>query len=180
MHAFLRRYSALLSVLTTAALWIAGVGLVAMTIAVAWQVYGRYVLGSTPRYTEALSIMLMSWFIFLGAAAGVRERYHLGFDVLIYFLPPGGKAVLRTISDLVVLAFGGGMVIYGAQLSYGAWSAAIPTLGVPGGLSYFPIIAGGALICLFSIERLLLRISGIDPDEDMTGPLDDTAAQGEA
>ena len=35
--------------------------------------------------------MLMSWFIFLGAAVGVRENYHLGFDVLLYVLPKGGK-----------------------------------------------------------------------------------------
>ena len=60
--------------------------------------------------------MLMSWFIFLGAAVGVRENYHLGFDVLLYVLPKGGKKWLRMISDLVAFAFGVGMVWYGAQL----------------------------------------------------------------
>ncbi|WP_196259451.1 TRAP transporter small permease [Pelagibacterium limicola] len=166
MRTFLRGYSAVLAALATGALWVAGAGLVLMTAAIAWQVYGRYVLGSTPRYTEALSVMLMAWFIFLGAAVGVRERYHLGFDVLLYFLPPTGKMIFRSISDAVVMAFGAGMVIYGSQLSQGAWSATIPTLGVPGGLSYFPIIAGGGLVCLFTVERLLQRWSGLNPDDD--------------
>ena len=57
--------------------------------------------------------MIMSWFIFLGAAVGVRENYHLGFDVLLYVLPKGGKKGLRMISDLVVLAFAIGMIWYG-------------------------------------------------------------------
>ncbi|GGA46139.1 TRAP transporter small permease [Pelagibacterium lentulum] len=177
MQKLLRGYSATLTLLATLALWIAGVGLVMMTAAVAWQVYGRYVLGTTPRYTEALAVMLMAWFIFLGAAVGVRDRYHLGFDVLLYFVPYRGKLILRTISDVVVFGFGAGMVIYGIQLSQGAWSAAIPTLGVPGGLSFFPIITGGALVCLFCIERLALRLSGQNPDDDFSDP--DAAEQQE-
>lgn len=166
MNTMLTRLSAVFSRLATLALWVAGIGLVAMTVAVAWQVYGRYVLGSTPRYTEALSIMLMAWFIFLGAAVGVRERYHLGFDVLLYFVPLRAKSVLRTISDVVVFAFGFGMVVYGGQLAALNWSVTIPTLGLPGFMSFLPIITGGVLICLFTIERLLQRFAGLDPDGD--------------
>ena len=69
--------------------------------------------------------MLMSWFIFLGAAVGVRENYHLGFDVLLYVLPTGGKRVLRMISDLVVLAFGIGMIWYGSQLVALTWNSTL-------------------------------------------------------
>jgi TRAP-type C4-dicarboxylate transport system permease small subunit len=166
MKHLLSRYSAALSLLATISLWIAGTGLVAMTVAVAWQVYGRYVLGSTPRYTEALSVMLMAWFIFLGAAVGVRERYHLGFDVVLYFLPPGWKAVLRSISDIVVFGFAVGMIVYGTQLSMLNPMAPIPTLGVPSAMTFLPIICGGFLMCLFSVERVLQRIAGLDPDGD--------------
>ena len=74
-------------------LWLAGIGLVLMTAFVAWQVFGRYVLNHSPSWTEPGSVMLMSWFIFLGAAVGVRENYHLGFDVLLYVLPHRRQAV---------------------------------------------------------------------------------------
>ena len=90
--------------------------------------------------------MLMSWFIFLGAAVGVRENYHLGFDVLLYVLPQGGKRVLRMISDLVVLAFGIGMIWYGSQLVALTWNATLPSLGISGGFDYLPLVAGGVLI----------------------------------
>lgn len=176
MQSVLRPFSAVLSVLSRLALWIAGIGLAAMTVLVAWQVFGRYVLNSTPRYTEASAIMLMAWFIFLGAAVGVRERYHLGFDVVLYFVPRRVKHILRSISDVVVFLFGAGMAFYGTQLAMHSWSAPIPTLGLPGGTSFFPLIAGGTLICLFSIERLLQRIAGLNPDDD---PLEEPASDEE-
>ena len=94
-----------LSALSNGALYLAGIGLVAMSIIVLWQVIVRFILNWNNSWTELTAIMIMSWFIFLGAAVGVRENYHLGFDVLLYFLPKGSKKILRTISDLVVLGF---------------------------------------------------------------------------
>jgi TRAP-type C4-dicarboxylate transport system permease small subunit len=155
----------LLSVLSAASLWIAGVGLVLMTAFVAWQVFGRYVLNSSPSWTEPGSVMLMSWFIFLGAAVGVRENNHLGFDVLLYVLPRGGKRVLRMISDLVTLAFGIGMIWYGSQLVGLTWNSTLPSLGISGAFDYFPVVAGGLLVCVFTLERIVLRVAGSPIDD---------------
>jgi TRAP-type C4-dicarboxylate transport system permease small subunit len=149
------------------ALYIAGTGLVLMTCIVMWQVFVRFVLNWTNTWTEITAVMLMSWFIFLGAAVGVRENYHLGFDVLLYALPPGGKKYLRTISDFVVLAFAIGMVIYGVQLVKLQWPARMPALGIPEGIRYLPLTGGGILITLFALERIVLRLKGYDVDSDV-------------
>ena len=154
-----------LSRLSNLSLWIAGIGLVLMTAFVSWQVFGRYVLNRSPSWTEPASVMLMSWFIFLGAAVGVRENNHLGFDVLLYVLPSGGKRVLRMISDLVILAFGIGMVWYGGQLVALTWSSVLPSLGISGAFDYFPVVAGGVLACIFALERIVLRLAGEPVDE---------------
>jgi TRAP-type C4-dicarboxylate transport system permease small subunit len=151
--------------LSNAALWLAGIGLVLMTAFVAWQVFCRYVLNDSPSWTEPGSVMLMSWFIFLGAAVGVRENNHLGFDVLLYVLPGSGKRVLRMISDVVILAFGVGMVWYGTQLSILTWNTTLPSLGVSGAFDYFPVVGGGVLVVLFALERIVRRIAGEPVDE---------------
>lgn len=156
-----------LSRLCTASLWIAGFGLVLMTAFVAWQVYCRYVLNNSPSWTEPGAVMVMSWFIFLGAAVGVRENFHLGFDVLLYILPKGSKAALRTISDLVVGTFGVGMIYYGSQLVVLTWASTLPSLGLPGSFDYLPVVVGGVLVVLFSVERIALRWSGVDIDSDV-------------
>ncbi|WP_353641145.1 TRAP transporter small permease [Mesorhizobium sp. WSM2239] len=155
------------SKLNTAALLLAGAGLVAMTAFVAWQVFCRYVLNNSPSWTEPGSVMLMSWFIFLGAAVGVRENNHLGFDVLLYVLPKAGKRVLRMISDVVILAFGAGMVWYGGQLAALTWNTTLPSLGVSGAFDYLPVVAGGVLVVLFALERIVRRIAGEPVDDTL-------------
>ena len=156
----------LFSALSNGALYVAGIGLVAMSVIVLWQVFLRYVLNWGNAWTELSSIMIMSWFIFLGAAVGVRENYHLGFDVLLYVLPDGSKKFLRTISDLVVLSFAVGMIYYGVTLMRLQWNEVMPSLGISGAFRYLPLTAGGVLIALFSVERIALRWSGVDVDKD--------------
>lgn len=153
--------------ISTAALWIAAIGLVSMTIIVAYQVYMRYVVNSSPAWTESGSIMIMSWFIFLGAAVGVREKFHMGFDVLLYALPKA-KPFLRSISDIAIFAFGFGMVWYGGELALRGWTVRIPVLGLPQTFTYLPIVFSGALICLFVAERMALRLAGEPVDAETT------------
>ncbi len=168
MKTWLMPTSRVLGRLSNAMLYLAGFGLVAMTVIVAYQVFMRFVVNSSPAWTEAGSIMIMTWFIFLGAAVGVRENFHMGFDVLLYVLPPGAKPWLRAISDTCAFAFGFGMVFYGGELVIRYWSTRIPVLGLPTSFTYFPILVSGVLICLFSLERILLRAAG--------EPIDDVAA----
>jgi TRAP-type C4-dicarboxylate transport system permease small subunit len=166
-HPQLRRVGSALSALSTGALYLAGAGLVAMSCIVLWQVFVRFVLNWGQAWTELSSIMIMSWFIFLGAAVGVRENYHLGFDVLLYVLPKGSKKVLRTISDIVVLAFAVGMIKYGIDLMILQRSERLPGLGISGAFRYLPLATGGVLIVLFSLERIVLRWAGVDVDKDL-------------
>jgi TRAP-type C4-dicarboxylate transport system permease small subunit len=165
MTAGLQKLGGLLARLSGLSLWLAGIGLVAMTIMVAWQVFCRYVLNDSPSWTEPGAVMLMSWFIFLGAAVGVRENYHLGFDVLLYVLPKSGKKWLRMISDLVALAFGIGMVWYGSQLVSLTWNTTLPSLRISGAWDYVPVVAGGILVSIFSLERIVLRLAGSPIDD---------------
>jgi TRAP-type C4-dicarboxylate transport system permease small subunit len=153
----------LLGALSTLALWLSGIGLVAMTGAVAWLVFGRYVLNDSPVWSEPLALVLMSWFIFLGAAVGVREGTHLGFDVLRAVSPRPVAAAMATASDLVVAAFGGAMALHGGQLMVRTWDAPLPSLGLPTGVNYVPVTLGGALFVLFALERIARRIAGLEP-----------------
>ena len=112
MHAFTAHLTRLGAKLSLYALFTAGAGLVLMTIMVAWGVFGRYVLNDTPIWVEAGSLFLMSWFILLGAAVGVRESDHLGFEVGLVMSPPPVRAALILIGEGLVCAFGIAMLVY--------------------------------------------------------------------
>ncbi|WP_186396848.1 TRAP transporter small permease [Stappia sp. TSB10GB4] len=143
------------------ALWLSATGLVLMTAFISVQVFYRYVLNDSQSWTEPASVMLMGWFIFLGAAVGIREGYHLSFDVLLYVLPLKVKLALHSVSDAVVIAFGAGMVWYGAELAARTAGNKLPSLGISGAYDFLPLVAGGVLIVLFSLERLARRAAGL-------------------
>jgi TRAP-type C4-dicarboxylate transport system permease small subunit len=161
MHAFTALLTRLGAKLSLFALFTAGAGLVLMTVMVAWGVFGRYVLNDTPIWVEAGSLFLMSWFILLGAAVGVRESDHLGFEVGLALSPPPLRAALVLFGEGLVLLFGLAMAIYGSQLAIGTWSDRMPIIGISRGWDYVPIAAGGALIALFALEKMLLFVTGL-------------------
>ena len=155
------RVAGLTGAVAQVALWTAGVGLVLMTAFIAAQVFWRYVLNDSIIWTEPASVMIMGWFIFLGAAVGIREGYHLSFDVLLYLVPHRGKMVLYTISDIAVAAFGVGMAWYGWSLAAKAANNVMPSLGISDAWSFIPIVLGGILVVLFSLERIARRAAGL-------------------
>lgn len=155
MRNFMRAIRPGLGALNRASLYIAGIGMVVMTLVIGWQVFSRYILNDSPSWSEPLSIHLMAWFIMLGAAVGVRESVHLGLDIVRYLMRPGVQKIMDLISLGLIIFFGAAMAYYGVQLCMGTWTATIPVLGWPGGVDFFPLIGGGVLIALFGTERFI-------------------------
>lgn len=143
----------LLHGLSRLSLYIAGLGMIIMTVIVGWQVFGRYVLNDSPSWSEPLSLYLMLWFIMLGAAVGVRESVHLGLDIVRHVMPPAIQKAMDLLSLGLIVLFGIGMAYYAALLAAGTWSATLPVLGWPGGVDFIPMIVGGAMIAIFGLER---------------------------
>lgn len=162
MLRFMRAVRPGLSWLSRACLYLAGLGVVLMTIIIGWQVFGRYVLNDTPSWSEPLSLQLMSWFILLGAAVGVRESVHLGLDIVRHNMAPRVQRLMDLVSLGLICLFGGAMSYYGTQLAIGTWTACIPVLGWPGGIDFIPLIVGGAMISIFALERFIDTFIGQD------------------
>lgn len=136
------------------ALWASGTSLVLMTIIVGAQVFSRYVLNFSLTWVEPLAIQLMGWFIFLGAAVGVRENFHLGLDLLRHFAPPQVNRVMDAASMLVIAVFGLFISWYGLQLAIRTWDTTISGLGISGAWDFAPLVLSGLLITVFALERL--------------------------
>lgn len=162
MAALLKILNPITYALSRLALLGAGLGVLCMTVLVFWSIFGRYVLNDTPTWTEPAVLLLMSWFILLGAAVGVREKGHMGFDLGLAVAPPQLRFVLRIVTEVLVCGFGIAMLVYGTELAAGNWAGMTPMLGISQGWDLVPMAIGGALIALFSFERLIAVISGTD------------------
>ena len=167
------RFATLTGAIAQAALWLAGIGLVLMTAFVFAQVFFRYAMGSSLFWAEPAAVMLMGWFIFLGAAVGVKEGYHLSFDVGLMVVPESWRPWFHSLSDVVVTAFGFGMAWFGWQLAARAASGVVPGIGISRLWDFAPLIGGGILLMLFSVERILRRAAGLKTMR--FGDMDDAA-----
>lgn len=126
-----------------------------MTFTIGLQVFARYVLNESPPWTEALALLLMLYFILLAAAIGVREGFHLRVRVILDHLPDTSRGLFLRGIDVLVGLFGACMAMNGLRLAEVMSEHTIPTLGITRAVAYWPFIAGGALMFLFSIERVI-------------------------
>jgi len=74
-----------------------------MVVLVFGNVVLRYALNSGITVSEELSRWLFVWMTFLGAIVALRERGHLGTDMLVSRLGPRGKKACRVIGQLMML-----------------------------------------------------------------------------
>lgn len=141
---------------------VASLGLVAMVAIVGWQVFGRYILDSSPSWTEQAALVLMIWYVMLASAAGVYEGFHIRIALLDEHLGAGAVPLRRLIA-LIVLALGLVMAVYGLQLCWIVRGNVIPSLEISRAVAYAPLPIAGALIALFSFPQML---TGEDVDRE--------------
>ncbi len=152
--------SALSARTSIAAKWFAGTGLVAITVIIAWQVFARYVLNASPAWAEQAALLIMIWFVFFAAAAGVREGFHIRIRVVTDALPDRPKRAVRLLAHAVVAGFGAALVWWGVELCHEVWRHVIPTLGISRGWAYVPMPLSGVLVVFYSLEHIAHELKG--------------------
>lgn len=143
-----------LKLLSRIALLISSVCIVLMTAIISYQVIARYFFNDSPAWSERLSLVLLGYLVFFGAAVGVHERFHIRIDALRNAVPKVMGKSFDVIANLAVAIAGLVMVIAGWELTTTLWEFDIPSLGLPRGLALLPIPVSGALIILFALEQL--------------------------
>ena len=137
---------------------IAAAGLVFMTIVIAWQVFGRYVLNASPPWSESAALIIMLYFVLLAAAVGVYEQFHLGLRLFVSRLPAGWKRPVYVIGQLLVMTFGVAMTWNGMRLIDYTSSHIIPTLGISRSVAYWPFVLFGGFIVFFALVRSIVVV----------------------
>jgi TRAP-type C4-dicarboxylate transport system permease small subunit len=142
--------------LTQWALYISAAGLFLMTLIIVWQVFARYVLNSSPAWSESAALLLMIYYIMLAAAVGVYEGFHLGLKILIDYVPSKIKRLLLIFNNSLIILFGITMMINGSKLAQFTSDHIIPTLNISRAFAYWPFAVAGLLISIFAFEKLLI------------------------
>ena len=137
---------------------IGAAGLIAMVGVISWQVFGRFILNSSPSWTEQAAMILMIWYVLFAAAAGVWERFHIRIEILEQRLSASLTRKLRIAIHALVAMFGLVLLVYGAQLAWLVRDFVVPSLGISRGIAYLPMPFAGLLTIIFSIGRIRVRL----------------------
>ena len=87
--------------------------LVIISLCVISQVISRYVFNFGITWTEELAGFAMPWAIYMGAALGVRERFHIRILVGVRSFPMLIQYLIIFVGDFLWLAFNIFMIKYG-------------------------------------------------------------------
>ncbi|MDO9412017.1 MAG: TRAP transporter small permease [Pseudolabrys sp.] len=166
------RYIQAMDALHRACLIIASTCLIIITLIIPYGVFTRYVLNSAASWPEPIATLLMIVMSFFAAVVCYREYLHIGVGVLPTYLKEPYREMLGWFLEACMLATNLFMVVWGSALVSTTWNQWIPEFPIMSvGLSYAPVVIGGAVTILFIIERMLTRKFFQEPEAETVSGL---------
>ena len=141
-------------------MYLSVVGLLSIVTIVFYQVFGRYVLNSSPTWTESLALVLVLYVTLIAAAVGVRDAGHIGMESLLVLAPDRVRDRIELVIHALVAAFGAAMAYNGWVLGQSVMHYKIPNLNLPEAVRYAPLVLSGLLVVLFSVEHIIALVRG--------------------
>ena len=112
-------------------------------------------IGRPISWTVEISQFFLAWLAFLGADMGLRHGRVNGVDLLTRRLPVRVQAVIKIVTDLIILALLLAMVKFGFDLCASNWKRSYKTVGI----SYSWATAACPVSAVFMSVTIALEIA---------------------
>jgi TRAP-type C4-dicarboxylate transport system permease small subunit len=135
--------------------------LVFIAVAVAYEVFARYVLRSPSRWTYEITGYALVWCVFLSAGHALSQGAHVYVDILYDRLPPLLARLTNILTSVVGLGFCGFVFWYGVNMTHVAQliGQQSPTpLRFPMQYAYAAVPVGMVFLILEFLRRLLAEL----------------------
>ena len=133
-----------------------GVLILAMTAVIFVAVFWRYVLNVPLGWPDEIARLMVVWLCFIGAYMAMRERRHIGFDILVKKLSPAVRSVVDVINRLVMVVFL--LVVIWQGFLYAREFVSVPTeyIGISLGVFAYSVLPlSGILMLLQAVLNLV-------------------------
>ena len=125
---------------------------------VTWQVFTRFIMRDPSSFTEETATFLLIWIGLLGSAYALRQKAHLGIDVLTIKMSPKLRLIWEFVIYTVVIIFAalvlvwGGIRLVNITLYLNQISAA---LRIKMGYVYSVVPITGFLMIIYSVNFMI-------------------------
>jgi TRAP-type C4-dicarboxylate transport system permease small subunit len=148
---------------------ILGLMLLTVTLALFYQVFGRYVVGRAPAWTEEVARMMVAWMAMLGTGACLREGGHVAVGALVNSVSPRVRVVLLALRDIAVMTTAGVLGWAGTRFAMLNAEQESAALEIPMAIPYSAMAVGAVLLALV---LTLARLGGQTPAVDSILPVE--------
>lgn len=140
--------------------YIAMGALAVMVVLIFSQVFCRYVLHFTPRWSEESAIIMMIWVSFIGLALGVKKEIHLTITFFVDLFPKFIRNIILILDQILIMIFGIVIVIYGADLSIHTMTSTLPATQLPSSVLYMVLPLSGVFIIIYTAIKMIQLVAG--------------------
>jgi TRAP-type C4-dicarboxylate transport system permease small subunit len=145
----------------------------AMVFVGSWQVFSRFVLNSTPSWSEEIQIFGHIWLVFLAIPIAYRRGAHITVEAIRNYLGRGLNKALDLINEALWLGFAIATAYYSYRVSLVTGNSVSPGLEIPMSYPYYGMILGSVYLLFVVLRRLAGELPPPDPNElppEVTAP----------
>jgi TRAP-type C4-dicarboxylate transport system permease small subunit len=147
-------------------MWLSGLFLATFTITVLLDVTTRFT-GTPILWLQEVTLGAFVWGVFIGGAVAVRRNEHFLLARIATSLQGRSRMVMETTSHLVLLAVALFLALFGFSIFMLGFGIHSQPSGTPVAVITAAIPISGALIALFTVERLVNGWrGGFESEED--------------
>jgi TRAP-type C4-dicarboxylate transport system permease small subunit len=147
-------------------MWLSGLFLATFTITVLLDVTTRFT-GTPILWLQEVTLGAFVWGVFIGGAVAVRRNEHFLLARIATSLQGRSRMVMETASHLVLLAVALFLALFGFSFFMLGFGIHSQPSGTPVAVITAAIPISGALIALFTVERLVNGWrGGFESEED--------------
>lgn len=140
--------------------WFVAILMAAETAVVFGAVVSRYVFNSSFTWSDEVARGILSWLIFLGAAAAYKRAELVEINLIKDALPEIGERIVRILGTVLILIFLAFIVYYGVELMSRTSRQVTFVLRLK--LNYFSgaVVAGAAVMMIHGLNELANLLRG--------------------
>ncbi|MCA0987295.1 TRAP transporter small permease [Guptibacillus algicola] len=134
-----------------------------MSAVIFYQVFSRFVLEDSLRWSEELARYIMVWSVFIGSALAIRKRDLISVDAIKELMSARARNILNIAVYLVSIGFLAILVNYGFVLVGNIAGQLSPAMNISMAWAYSAIPVGSALMiinCVAVILEVILDLKG--------------------
>lgn len=131
-----------------------------MTAIIFWQVFSRFVVGSSLSWSEELSRFLMIFMIMIGASIALRHNELIAIEILLEKVENLSKKVVVITIHIISIVFFVILIKYGYSMAQSFSNQLAPGLGLSMKYIYLALPLGGVLLLLNSLACIVEEFIG--------------------